>query len=64
MHLVRVMPDETSDGSQPPTALRVVTPSGKVGYVPVTALLPVVFDQLCYIKGSDGWKITGYSGGE
>jgi hypothetical protein len=64
MHLVRVMPDETGDASQPPTALRIVTPAGKVGYVPVTSLLPVVFDQLCYIKGADGWKIAGYSGGE
>jgi hypothetical protein len=64
MHLVRVLPDESRDGSQPPTALRVVTPSGKVGFVPVASLLPVVFDQLCYIKGSDGWRIAGYSGGE
>ncbi len=64
MHLVRVLPDEHGGGSQPPTALRVVAPSGKVGYVPVTSMLPVVFDQLCYIKGPDGWKITGYSGGE
>jgi hypothetical protein len=64
MHLVRVMPDDTGDGSQPPTALRILTPSGKVGFVPVTSMLPVVFDQLCYIKGSDGWRIAGYSGGE
>ena len=64
MHLVRVLPDDSASGNQPPTALRVVAPSGKIGFVPVIALLPVVFDQLCYIKGSDGWKIAGYSGGE
>ncbi len=64
MHLVRVLPDETSDGSTPPTALRVAAPSGKIGFVAVTSLLPVMFDQLCYLKGSDGWKIAGYSGGE
>lgn len=63
MHLVRVLPDETTSGSQP-TALRVVAPSGKVGYVPMASLLPMVFDQLCYLKGSGGWKIAGYSSGE
>ena len=63
MHLVRVMPED-DDGSTPPAMLRVVGPSGKVGYVPVNALLPVVFDQLCYIKESGGWKIAGYSGSE
>jgi hypothetical protein len=64
LHLVRVLSDETTSGSQSTTALRVVAPSGKVGYVPMASLLPVVFDQLCYLKGSDGWKIAGYSGGE
>ncbi|HVG52174.1 MAG TPA: hypothetical protein VM867_11115 [Xanthobacteraceae bacterium] len=62
MHLVRVMPEE--DGGANPAMLRVVGPSGKVGFVPVNALMPVVFDQLCYIKESGGWKITGYSGSE
>jgi hypothetical protein len=62
MHLVRVMPED-DDGSAT-SMLRVVGPSGKVGYVPVNALLPVVFDQLCYIKEPGGWKIAGYSGSE
>jgi hypothetical protein len=64
MHLVRVLLEQIAEGNQPPTMLRIVTPSGKVGFVPVNSLLPVVFDQLCYIKGADGWKIAGYSGGE
>jgi hypothetical protein len=62
MNLVRVMPEEP--GNQPPAMLRVVGPSGKVGYVPIAALSPVVFDQMCYIKDAGGWKITGYAGGE
>ena len=62
LHLVRVLPDDMG-GATMPTSLRVVAPSGKVGFVPMTSLLPVVFDQLCYLKGSDGWKIAGYSGG-
>jgi hypothetical protein len=64
MHLVRVLPDDNAGGSQPPAMLKVVGPSGKIGYVPINALLPVVFDQLCYTKDSGGWKIAGYSGGE
>jgi hypothetical protein len=63
MNLVRVYPEEPV-GNQPPEMLRVVGPSGKVGYVPLTALSPIVFDQLCYVKQGGHWKITGYAGGE
>ena len=49
LHLVRVLPDDMG-GATMPTSLRVVAPSGKVGFVPMTSLLPVVFDQLCYSK--------------
>jgi hypothetical protein len=63
MNLVRVYPEEPT-GNQPPEMLRVVGPSGKVGYVPLTALAPIVFDQLCYVKQGNTWKITGYAGGE
>jgi hypothetical protein len=69
LNLVRVMPDDSDSGpppgpNQPPPMLRVVGPSGKVGFIPGDALLPVVFDQLCYLKDAGGWKITGYVGGE
>jgi hypothetical protein len=64
MNLVRVLPDDGPVGAQPPAMLRVVTPSGKTGYVQLGELLPVVFDQMCYIKDAAGWKITGYAGGE
>ncbi|MFD2181363.1 hypothetical protein [Rhodoplanes azumiensis] len=44
--------------------LKVVTPSGKTGFVSADAVLPLVFEQLCYIKDASGWKIAGYLGGE
>lgn len=60
--LVRVYPEE-NNSTEPQTMLRVVTPSGQLGYVPIMAVLPIVTDQLCYIKDAGGWKITGYAGG-
>ena len=66
--LVRVMPEEPPPGAQgnapPPDFVRVVTPSGKVGYVPDEALASLDVDQLCYIKDAAGWKIAGYAGGQ
>jgi hypothetical protein len=64
--LVRVMPEEPPQGGAPPPGaafVRVVTPSGKVGYVPDEALASLDVDQLCYVKDASGWKITGYAGG-
>jgi hypothetical protein len=43
--------------------IRIVAPSGKVGYVLVSGVMPLVSDQLCYIKEASGWRITGYAGG-
>jgi hypothetical protein len=43
--------------------MKVVTPSGKVGYVASDAIMPIAFDQLCYVKDGGSWKITGYAGG-
>lgn len=64
MNLVRVFPEEANDTTEPLTTVRIVTPSGKLGYVPVAALTPIVSDQVCYIKDAGGWKITGYAGGD
>ena len=44
--------------------LRVVTPSGKTGFVPADALSPLGNDQLCYSKEGGGWKISGFVGGD
>jgi hypothetical protein len=67
MFLVRVLPEEP--GTPPPgpgavAMIRVVGPTGKTGYVPADSLLPVLFDQICYVKDASGWKITGYVGGD
>ena len=57
---VRVMPEPTPTSA---AYLRIVTPSGRAGYVSVDAIAPVGNDQLCYVKDGDAWKIGGYIGG-
>ena len=60
--LLRMYPDET----QPEAAadwMRLVAPSGKLGYALVSAMMPLVSDQLCYVKEGTGWRIAGYRGG-
>ena len=43
--------------------LRIVTPSGKLGYVTADAINPLGSDQLCYAKDAAGaWKIAGFIG--
>jgi hypothetical protein len=44
--------------------VRVVTPSGKVGYVIEEELSALDSDQICYVKDQTGWKIAGYAGGQ
>ena len=61
LHFVRVMQDQNA---QPGPMLRVVTPSGKTGFVPAEALNPLGNDQLCYSKEGGGWKISGFIGGD
>jgi hypothetical protein len=63
MQFVWVMPDTAPNASQ--DFIRVVTPSGKVGFVPAEAINPLDSDQLCYGKDAGGaWKIVGIVGGE
>jgi hypothetical protein len=63
MHFVRVMPDTAPNAAQ--DFMRIVTPSGKVGFVPAEAINPLGSDQLCYGKDATGaWKIVGMIGGE
>lgn len=63
--LVRVMPEPTPPGGTPATGpfLRIVTPAGKVGYVPADSISPLTSDQICYVKDGNSWKIAGYIGG-
>jgi hypothetical protein len=63
MAFVRVMPDTAPNASQ--DFMRVVAPSGKVGFVPAEAINPLGSDMLCYGKDATGaWKIVGMIGGE
>lgn len=63
--LIRVLPDEqpaTDTQQQEPTFIRVVTPSGKVGFVSEEFVSSLDNDQVCYIKDAAGWKIAGIAG--
>jgi len=63
MIFVWVMPDMAPNASQ--DFMRVVAPSGKVGFVAAEAINPLGSDQLCYGKDAAGaWKIVGMIGGE
>ena len=45
----------------PPTNLQVLLPTGKSGWIPISAALPLVTDRLCFAMTADGdWKIAGY----
>jgi hypothetical protein len=61
-NLLRLYPDDQQTET---TAdwIRIVTPAGKTGYVLVSAIMPLVSDQLCYVKDAAGWKIAGFAGG-
>jgi hypothetical protein len=65
LNLVRVMPEPTPPGTTPNPGpfLRIVTPAGKVGYVPADSIAPLTSDQICYVKDGNSWKIAGYIGG-
>lgn len=58
--LVRGLPDEQGGAGD---WARVATPSGKTGFVPASAVVPLVNEQLCYSKDAGGWHIAGYAGG-
>ena len=47
------------------THLQVLLPSGKTGWIPATAGLPLVTDRLCYAVTADGdWKIAAFDQAE
>lgn len=64
LHFVRVMPDSPAPAPNQMPMLKIVTPSGKTGFVTADAIAPLGSDQLCYVKDAGGWKITGFIGGE
>ena len=63
MHFVHVLADNGPPNQDSPT-LRVVTPSGKTGFVSAEELSPLGNDQLCFSKEAGGWKISGFIGGD
>jgi hypothetical protein len=64
LHFVRILPDADDDTSTPEEVplIRIVTPSGKTGFVAADAVAPLGGDQICYVKDAAGWKITGFVG--
>jgi hypothetical protein len=63
LYLVRVIPDD-SPANAVLSPIKVLTPSGKVGFVPLDSVLPIGGEQMCYVKEPSGWKIAGFLGGE
>jgi hypothetical protein len=61
MYFVRVVFDDAPPDSGDPV-LRIVTPSGKLAFIPAETLSPLGIDQLCYVKQDGAWKIAGYIG--
>lgn len=64
LHFIRILPDENGTppaGGQVPL-VKVVTPSGKTGFVSADAIAPLGNDQLCYVKDPAGWRIAGFVG--
>jgi len=64
MVMVRIFPDpkQAAPAQNQIPMVRVVTPSGKVGFISSDFLSPLGNDQLCYVKDASGWKITGFVG--
>ena len=57
--LLSVFPAQEGDAPRPPTYLEVLLPSGRSGWIPVSAARPMVSNRLCYAKTSAGkWVIV------
>ncbi len=64
LYLVRVLSDNSPANAVMASFVKVMVPSGKVGFVAIDSVLPIGGEQLCYIKEGSGWKIAGFLGGE
>jgi hypothetical protein len=62
LHLVRSLDPPGGSGGKPSAFSKILTPSGKTGYVPADALRDAYGPQLCYVKDAGGWKIAGILG--
>ena len=61
LHLVRTVED-ASPATAAAAAVKVVTPSGKTGFVPADAIRDIGGPQMCFVKEGSGWKIAGFLG--
>ena len=64
LHLVWIYPDDSPASAVQADVVRIVMPSGQLGFVKVDTLLTLDGDQLCYVKEGDDWKIAGVRGGD
>ena len=65
LYLVRVYPDDSPAAAVIGTDfIRVVLPSGKLGFVAGEQLLSLGNEQLCYAKEGNAWKIAGFIGAQ
>ena len=64
LYLVRVLPDDSPLNAVLAAFVKVLTPSGKIGFVAAETVLPIGGEKLCYLKEETGWKIAGFLGGE
>jgi hypothetical protein len=64
LHFLRALDDDSPANAVMQSLLKVITPSGKTGYVPVDAVRAVAGPQMCYLKDASGWKIAGFLGGD
>jgi hypothetical protein len=63
--VLSVYPTTEGNASSPPTHFEVLLPSGTSGWVPVSAVRPLVTDRLCYAKSPNGdWRIAIYDQAE
>jgi hypothetical protein len=60
LQLVWMYPDESATEND--ETIRIVAPSGKVGYVMADDLRELPAAQLCYVKTGNAWKIAGVVG--
>ncbi len=57
--MLSLHPAQEGDAPPPPTHVEVLLPSGKSGWIPISAARPMVSNRLCYAKTSAGkWTIV------
>jgi len=64
MHLVWVHPDDSPLAAVRTEVVRIVMPSGKLGFVSTESLAALPADLLCYVKAGNAWSIAGVVGGD